>query len=234
MFLLFQRTLSLTVTAREWLVKGFIPRNEACNPFGRPDAFKGVVAAQLCAHVACGADFLGMPVRQGPTGYFAAERGAQAARRVKGNLQRLGASDDVPSFFGSRPMSLLNDADVATMLAEIRSVERDAGAPLAFLVIDTQSRTMDGDENSSKDGAAYAKAIERIREATNAVIWIIAHTGHDGEKQGRPRGSSTLMGAYDVFYQFKKTGEHAGGITVTIDRDGLAGKTIGFDLEYPY
>ena len=95
---------------------------------------------------------------------------------------------------------------------------------------------MDGDENSSKDGAARTpSAIERIREATNAVDLDYRGTlVTTARSTGRPRGSSTLMGAYDVFYQFKKTGEHAGGITVTIDRDGLAGKTIGFDLEYPY
>jgi hypothetical protein len=41
---MFQRIGFLDAKPREYLVKGFIPRNEVCNPFGRPDSFKGVYA----------------------------------------------------------------------------------------------------------------------------------------------------------------------------------------------
>jgi AAA domain len=169
---MFKRIGELAASSREWLVRGFIPHNEACNPFGRPDSFKGVTAAQLCVHIAGGVPFLGMDVKQAPTAYFAAERGEQVKRRIKGHIQRLGLPDDLPCYFGERPINLLEGDDVQLMLEEIKAMERDAGAPIGFLVVDTQSRTQAGDENSTKDGAKYAAAIERLRSHTSITPWI--------------------------------------------------------------
>ena len=228
---MFKRIGLLKAKPREWLIGGFLPRNEACNPFGRPDLFKGVTAAQLCVHIAGGVPFLGMDVKQAPTAYFAAERGEQVKRRIKGHIQRLGLPDDLPCYFGDRPVNLLNSDDVKLMFEEIKAMERDAGAPIGFLVVDTQSRTQDGDENSTKDGAKYAAAVEALRRHTSITPWIIAHIGHAETAQDRPRGSSTLLGAYDVFYKFKKVDETHGSIRITIDRDGLGQKEFAFVVE---
>jgi AAA domain len=225
---MFQRVGLLVSKPREYLVKSFIPRNEVCNPFGRPDSFKGVSAAQLAVHIAGGVDFLGMEVKQGLSAYFAGERGDQAKRRIKGHMRRLGLPDSLPCYFGGKPINLLSKADLDFLIANIRAIESDAGAALGFLVVDTQSRSMDGDENSTKDGAAYAKAIEAIREAT---LWIIAHTGHSEDAQDRPRGSSALLGAYDTFYRHKKIDERSGEIKITTDRDSLGGKELPFAVE---
>jgi AAA domain len=228
---MFQRVGRLETKPREYIIKGFMPRNEVCNPFGRPDSFKGVCAAQLAVHIAGGVEFLGMPVKQAPTAYYAGERGAQVVRRINGHLQRLGLPADTPCYFGNRPVDLLAKADLEFLIANIKAIESDAGQPLGFLVIDTQSRTMGGDENSTKDGANYAKAIEAIRRATSATLWIVAHSGHDTTKQDRPRGSSALLGAYDSFYRFKKVDERTGCIDITTDRDGLGGKKFLFSVE---
>jgi AAA domain len=228
---MFQRIGLLDAKPREYIVKGFIPRNEVCNPFGRPDSFKGVSATQLAVHIAGGVDFLGMHVKQAPTAYFAGERGEQVKRRIKGHIQRLGLPYDLPCYFGGKPIDLLSKPDLDFLIANIGAIESDAGAALSFLAIDTQSRTMGGDENSTRDGAAYARAIEAIRQATEATLWIIAHTGHSEEAQDRPRGSSALLGAYDTFYRHKKEDETHGSIKITIDRDGLGGKEIPFTVE---
>jgi hypothetical protein len=71
---MFQRVGLLDAKPREYIVKGFIPRREVCNPFGRPDSFKGVTATQLAVHIAGGVDFLAMHVKQAPSAYFAGER----------------------------------------------------------------------------------------------------------------------------------------------------------------
>ena len=228
---MFKRIGLLKAKPREWLIRGFLPRNEACNPFGRPDSFKGVTAAQLCVHIAGGVPFLGMDVKQAPTAYFAAERAEQVKRRIKGHIQRLGLPDDLPCYFGDRPVNLLNGEDVQLMFEEIKAMERDAGAPIGFLVVDTQSRTQDGDENSTKDGAKYAAAVEQLRSHTSITPWIIAHIGHAETAQDRPRGSSSLLGAYDVFYKFKKVDETHGSIRITIDRDGLGQKEFAFVVD---
>jgi hypothetical protein len=228
---MFQRIGSLKAKPRDYLIRGFIARNEVGNPFGRPDSFKGVTAAQLVVHIAGGVDFLGMPAQQGPSAYFAAERFEQAKRRIKGHIQRLGLPSDLPCYFGGKPIDLLSKPDLDFLIVNIKAIENDAGAPLTFLVVDTQSRSMDGDENSTQDGARYAKAIEAIRQATGATLWIIAHTGHSVDAQDRPRGSSALLGAYDTFYRHKKTDERSGEIKITIDRDGLGGKEFPFTVE---
>ena len=172
-----------------------------------------------------------MDVKQAPAAYFAAERGEQAKRRIKGHIQRLKLPEDLPCYFGNRPINLLSDDDVELILEEVARMERDAGAPLGFLAIDTQSRTLDGNENSTEDGSKYAKAIERIRQVTVASLWIIAHMGHAVDAQDRPRGNSSLLAAYDTFYLHKKKDETHGSIKITIDRDGLGQKEFDFVVE---
>ena len=228
---LFKRIAQLKAKPREWLIRGFIPRNEVGNPFGKPNSFKGICAAQLCVHIAGGVPFLGMAVKQMPAAYFAAERGEQAKRRIKGHIQRLGLPEGLPCYFGDRPINLLVAEDVKLLLEEIKAIEGDAGCPLGLLVIDTQARTLGGDENSTKDGSKYAEAIELIRRHTSATLWIIAHIGHGETAQDRPRGNSSLLGAYDVFYKYKKVNETRGSVKITIDRDGLGQKEFGFAVE---
>ena len=172
---MFQRIGCLVAKPRDYLIRGFVARNEVCNPFGRPDSFKGVTAAQLAVHIAGGVDFLGLEVKQAPSAYFAAERGEQAKRRIKGHMRRLGLPDDLPCYYGGgKPIDLLSKADLEFLISQVKAIEGDAGAPLGFLVIDTQSRTMGGDENSTNDGAKYAKAIEAIRHATEATLWVFS------------------------------------------------------------
>ena len=219
-----------TPSRENGLLEALSRATRSATPLGAADSFKGVSAAQLAVHIAGGVDFLGLPLRQAPTAYFAGERGEQAKRQIKGHVRRLGLPYDLPCYFGGKPVDLLSKPDLEFLIANIKAIEGDAGAPLGFLVIDTQSRTMGGDENSTKDGAAYAKAIEAIRQATDATLWIIAHTGHSEEAQDRPRGSSTLLGAYDTFYRHKKTDERSGEIKITIDRDGLGGKELQFSV----
>jgi hypothetical protein len=77
----------------------------------------------------------------------------QGKRRIKGHIQRLGLPYDLPCYFGGKPIDLLVKADLDFLIASIKGIERDAGAALGFLVVDTQSRTMGGDENSTRDGA---------------------------------------------------------------------------------
>jgi AAA domain len=229
---MFQRAGLIVPKPREWLVKGFIPENEAINPFGRPDSFKGVSMAQVTVHIAGGVPFLGRAVKQGPTIYFAAERLSQAHRRILGHIERLELPSDLPCFVGGRPINLLDPADVRFLLSEVRAAGRDAGAPVRLITIDTQARTLPGDENSTKDGSAYANAIEHIRqEHPCATIAAIAHTGHSEEAQDRPRGSSALLGGYETFYRFKKKDERSGSVKVTLDRDGLGGLELPFVVD---
>jgi hypothetical protein len=120
----------LDAKPREYIVKGFIPCNEVCNPFGRPDSYKGVSAAQLAVHIAGGVGFLGMDVKQAPTAYFAGERAEQVKRRIKGHIQRLGLPYDLPCYFGGKPIDLLSKPDLDFLIANIEAIESDAGASL--------------------------------------------------------------------------------------------------------
>ena len=227
---MFKRIGELTATPREWLIRGFLARNEVGNPFGRPDAFKGVVAAQLCVHIAGGARFSEWPSSRRlppispPSG--ASRRNAATRATFSGLSEK-----DMPCYFGSRPINLLDERDVDFLLGEIMRMAADAGGPLGFLAVDTQSRTLDGNENSTEDGSKYAKAIERIRQETGASLWIIAHVGHAETAQDRPRGTSSLLAAYDTFYRHQKRDETHGSIKITIDRDGLGQKEFDFIVD---
>lgn len=63
-------------------------------------------------------------------------------------------------------------------------------------MIDTLSRTMmGGDENSTKDMAAFVSNLDHLRQASGAHVAVIHHCGHEGS---RMRGSNVLAAALDL------------------------------------
>jgi hypothetical protein len=66
-----------------------------------------------------------------------------------------------------------------------------------MVVIDTLARSFGaGDENTVKDMTKCIRNLDAIREATQATILVIHHSGKDASKGAR--GSSALLGAADT------------------------------------
>ena len=101
----------------------------------------------------------------------------------------------------------------------------------SLVVIDTLSRAMaGGNENSPDDMGAFVANCDLIRQATNAHLLVIHHTGKD---EGRgTRGHSLLAAAADTMIEVSKD-EVNGLVTATVkkQRDRASGDVLAFRLE---
>ena len=97
------------------------------------------------------------------------------------------------------------------------------------LIIDTLARAMPGvDENSGRDMSIIIDALDRIQQAMNGLVLVLAHTGKD-ERAGL-RGHTSLMAAADVAWLFSRQGD-ARFFRVDKSKDGPDGACFGFSLE---
>lgn len=96
------------------------------------------------------------------------------------------------------------------------------------MVVDTVSRALaGGDENDPAVMGALVRATDEIREATDAAVLAIHHSGKDTTRGAR--GHSLLRAAVDTEIEVTATGEERAA-TVTKQRDLASGQRIGFRL----
>ncbi len=193
------------------LVKGFLDQGALSVLYGESNVGKTFVAMDIAFNVAAGLDWAGRRSAHMSVVYVAAEGGRGARRRLAAIArQRSGQHTEQPQFLlhpGS--VNLLRaDADLLPLIATVLSVE-NAG----LVVIDTLSRALaGGDENSSTDMGALVKNVDRLRQATDAHVMLVHHSGKDRARGAR--GHSLLRAATDTEIEIADN-----EITVTKQRD---------------
>lgn len=212
-----------------YIVKGVVAQEAMSVVYGPSNSGKTFFALDLAYHIAIGAQWRGRRVRQAAVLYLAAEGGRGIANRIVA-LRRETGVEDAPFALRRAGMDLLKDqADLKAVYDLAQHVKSQAeGLPL-FIVIDTLSRVMaGGDENSAQDMTALIRNIDAIREATNAHIMLVHHTGKDTAKGAR--GHSSLRAATDTEIEVQsEDGERAA--QVTKQRDYQGGETFAFALK---
>ena len=125
--------------------------------------------------------------------YIMGEGRGRLGIRVRAQKMHLGVDGQAGVHFITTAVPMLNITEVVRLIATIETL----GTPPAAIIWDTLSRTfIGGDENSSKDMAAYVAAIDRVKEAVGGTAIVQHHTGHGS--RDRERGSSVLGGAADT------------------------------------
>jgi hypothetical protein len=213
-------------TARNYLVKGVLPRVGLGVVWGAPKTGKSFWTFDLTMHIATGCPYRGRKVQQGPVVYLALEGGAGFANRIEAWRQRYLAEDhdEATAFFlVDVPVDLV--ADRNDLIAAIR---HQLAQPPAIVVVDTLNRSIAGDENKSDDMAKFIKAADTLRTAFNCLVLIVHHCGVSGS---RPRGHTSLAGADDV--QIEVTRNKDGVITTRVEhmKDAEAGASFASKLE---
>jgi AAA domain len=215
-------------TARNYLIKGLLPRRGLAVIWGTHKCGKSFIAFDMGMHIALGWPYRGRRVQKGAVVYLAPEGGSGFPARVEAWRQRFLTADDTAHEI---PFRLLNDvridliADHHELIAAIRTqVEQ----PPAAIFVDTVNRSLIGDENASADMGKYVRAADALGTAFDCLIVLIHHSGVAG---GRPRGHSSLSGADDV--QISVAMDASGLITVTVDhmKDGPVAPPFGCRLE---
>jgi hypothetical protein len=192
-----------------YLVKGLLPRAALAVVWGAPKCGKSFWALDLVAHIACGAPYRALKVKQGAVVYIAAEGADGFKARARAWCGRhLAAEDDPPLHVLTMRLELVKDhaalaADIQAQLGKVRP---------AVVVFDTVNRTYTGSESSDQDMTAYVNAADAIKTAFDCLVMLIHHCGVEGT---RPRGHTALAGAADVQISIRK--DAAGLIVARVD-----------------
>lgn len=173
-----------------WLIPGVLPQAELVVVYGASGSGKSFLTYDMCVAISRGALWAGRETTQGRVAYIAAEGGHGMQNRIKAYAERHGGFEGLPAM--SRVAPNLMEAKDAL---EIANAMAHTG-PYVAVVIDTLSRSHQGNENSGEDMGLVLKYCQQIHRATGAVVVLIHHSGKD-ESKGQ-RGWSGLRAAADA------------------------------------
>ena len=195
-----------------WLVESIIPEGGLVALYGQPGDGKSFIALDIALSIASGIPWQGHEARKGYVVYISAEGGAGIAKRVGAWLEHHRVSRrEMGYLFANFVVSAVRvhaeSEDLADMVS--RTVEHpeylemvanatdpDDTAPLPlFIVVDTLARCFQGDENLQEDMGNFIKGLDTLREAHDATVLVVHHTGRKGVEE---RGSSSFRGACDT------------------------------------
>lgn len=189
---------------REEVVEGLIAVGEIVALVAPAGDGKSAVSHLLLTCVAEGRPFLGRKVMAGPAIYVAAERYAEASRRLLAIRRR-----KAPLYLAKARPNLANHAEVDELAERILQVcENERSCPV-LIVIDTLARCMPGlDENSARDMGTVVEGLTRLAEhVPSAAILFVHHAGKSGSDM---RGSTALIGGVDLELRVEGRGKERG------------------------
>lgn len=203
----------LTAPQPEPVVDRMLYKDSLARIYGRPGCGKSFLSLDLAFSVALGRPWGGKPVAQGPVFYVMAEGQRVNTRRALAWLDRNGhrADELEGKFFAVPHKVLLTEEAIKPFVAAV------AEHKAALVIFDTKNAMMVGDENSSEDFASMRYALDMVREATDACVVLIDHTGHMA--QDRARGTSAGEAGMDTEVRVENDGQSPPRIAITVTRD---------------
>jgi len=176
----------------EWVLADTIPRGRYVVLSGESGLGKSWWVLALVLHAARGMPFLGRETAPIRALYIDEENGIQEAqRRLRALCEGMGidADEDIPvDFVIDAEIRLARPQDAAwlTRVIEERGIN--------LIVTDSLIRFFDGDENSSRDVAAFHKMLRTIRLKTG-VTWIMLQHLNKAPREGTVTPGNRLRGS---------------------------------------
>jgi len=212
-------------TVPEYVIAKTLEADSTGQMFGPSGSGKSFVKLDMLLSIATGRDWYGHHAKQGLVVNFSGEGRKGENRRIRAWIQHHGHHD--LSLFRTSKRTIDFSTDIQTVINEIRAIELQTGQPCRVIAIDTLSRHLPGDENSTRDMAAFVAQVDWLRsQFPGSVALVIHHTGNDAEKISRSRGSSALKAACDFEMRI-----HNGQIAFTKMKDSEPPPTIDFKLK---
>ena len=229
--LVFFNAIEASVDVRDF-VQGLLMEAGAAVIYGESNSGKTFLATDLALHVAAGIEWHGRRVEQGGVLYLALEGGQGFRNRVSAWSDRHDTLSG-PVHFAAVPsqVNLLDpEADTERVIAAAAAATKHMGVLIKLIVVDMLARAMaGGNENAPDDMGALVSNMDRIREATGAMVLFIHHSGKDAAKGAR--GHSSLRAAIDTEIEVEAGDGEIRSATVVKQRDMKKGDVIRFTLE---
>ncbi len=220
---------NMPLTAPEWLIKGLIEKNSFGVLYGAFGTAKSFAALDFAFSIGTGtATFHGAETKAGAVVYIAGEGWQGLVRRLRAwELIRGRSVRDAPVYFSNAPANLC-DAEFFLYVKDAVSAIAEQGTPPSLIIIDTWSRNLGGDENSSLDSARAVQALDELRAPYGAAVMVVHHSGWD---KTRTRGSTVLMAAADYAFSISKEKDSPVSVFECQKmKDGQTPPPICFDL----
>jgi 5S rRNA maturation endonuclease (ribonuclease M5) len=216
----------VNIPRKEALIKRWLDRSAMSVVYGNSGSGKTFLAIDMCFHIAMGREWSGNRVHQGTVVYIAAEGGGGIRKRFEALLKYYYLeSKDVPLRVIPAPVDLCStDADTDALILECQEHNAE------IIVVDTLSRALaGGDENGPKDMGAFVVHCDHLRQAVDAHVMVIHHSGKDIAKGAR--GHTSLRAATDTEIELVKD-DFTGTVTATSkkQRDQEEGQTFSYVL----
>lgn len=206
----------------QWTVRKWLPAASLVVLFGEPGCGKSFLAVDWCCCVASGKEWNGNRVKQGAVLYVAGEGHYGLRRRFAVWQQEHGTVPDT-LYISERAVTL----DATGAKAVFDAVGQVPEIPV-FIVVDTLSSVIAGDENNAVDMNAFLSILKKLLEGTGATLLVVHHTGH-GSKE-RARGHSSLKAALDAEFRAERC-EGQGTLTCTKPKDMEPPQPLAFELD---
>ena len=187
------------------VIKNVLPADGLGILWAPPASFKSFIATDWLLSIASGTPWQGNKTIQGEVWLIAGEGHAGLAKRVKAWRSERNVTTPI-KLLHSRNAIILDDEDGTApgLVALLGMIQ--AGHRPSVICIDTLSRSMSGDESSTRDAARYIQAVGHLQTAMRNVnhdccILMVHHARKTGDAL---RGSSVLLAAADFVYQIER------------------------------
>ena len=195
---------------RRFIIPGWIVRGACGLLSGQEGVGKSLLAQQMATCAAVGRDFLGLPIERCKTIYITCEDPIDELWRRQEDINKaLGITmDDIADslVLVSLKGELGNELgtfdtsgrlSIGERYRQIEALAMSFGANLLFL--DNAAHLFAGNENARHDVAAFLGLLERLSEAIDGAVILLAHPNKQhaqGNKQGNEYSGSTGWSAH--------------------------------------
>lgn len=213
-------------------VEGLLTTTAMSVIYGPSNCGKTFFIVDLALHVAMGQEWRGRAVDKGAVVYLSLEGSMGIRNRLAAFRKHHGIDDRLPFIAMPQPVNLLDsEADVRAVIELVEHIADESGLAVSLVIIDTLSRAMaGGNENSPEDMTALIGNCDRIRDATQAHVCIVHHSGKDDARGAR--GHSSLRAATDTEIEIKRDPELTfSTVRIAKQRDLEAGDPFAFTLQ---
>jgi hypothetical protein len=188
-------------SVEEWIVEPLLPARRLVALYSAPKVGKSLLMLEIAAAVAAGRPLYGAPVKQCRVLYVDFENDPRSD--IRRRLQDMGYQPDDLANLCYLSFPTIAKLDTKQGGEQLIAAIEEYGCEV--VVIDTVSRSVQGDENENDTWLAFYRHTGLLLKQKEIAMIRLDHSGKD-ESKGQ-RGGSAKSGDVDAVWRLSKTGD---------------------------